>query len=241
MEEQAAEQEPRDVKPSGPEDETIIEKWQGVVEAIRATTAEAFAASPPFDASSPSTFQTYWRTVFRRLRQDVSANPDIPRHLTAPPVTRFTVTLFDQIHSLRCPCGHPDVDPNIVLENEDGVTKEDLMDAFIDCMYGNAFPRVYIEPDPLRPDDCDEAAAEDDVRALDGAFKDDGPALVYSVEWLSSRIREDGVHEAYSSEPNIVFYCCRPDEYVEKAEDGDGDKNRETEPIEQGSKAKLKV
>lgn len=231
---------PRVDEPSEAEsdDEPVIEKWHGVTNAIRNTTKSAFAASPPFDPSSPSTFQTYWRTVFNRLRQDIAANPDIPRHLTSPPVTKFTVSVFDNIHGLCCPCGHPDVEPNITLKNKDGVTKEELMDGFVNYMYGEALPGVYIEPAPPLPKDY-EPTSEDSEGYDDCADEVEGPALVYSAAWMSSVFREDGERVAYASEPNIVLYCCRPEEFAEKREDKDGDGEVEAKEAEGESKARL--
>ncbi|SPO01707.1 uncharacterized protein DNG_04380 [Cephalotrichum gorgonifer] len=211
------------------EEEMIVEKWHEVVKAIQETTKEYSAASPSFDPSSPSDFQTYWRTVFSLLRQSVSADPGIPRHLTAPPVSKFTITLFDAIHGLNCPCCHPDVEPNIVLDNSDGVTKEDLMDGFVNYMYSAVLPRVYIEPMPL-PDDEDgeteatvenqgedtEAPADDEDDAVE--FRDNAGTLVYSASWMSGCGVKGDETEAYSSEPNIVFYCCLQAEYPKKRE-----------------------
>lgn len=219
------------------DDPVIMERWHGVVDAIVTTTRDAFPASPRFDTSSSSAFQTYWRTVFSRLRQDVAANPDISQHLTSPPVRKFSIHLFDKIHGLCCPCGHPDVEPKITLQNKDGVTKEELMDGFINYMYGEKLPAVYIEPDPLRSgDEEDHGFVPYD---FDHADEVEGPALVYRSDWMSSAFKSDEEKEAYSSEPNIVFYCCPPEEFAGKVKDDDeAGPARRTEGDE-GSRAKL--
>lgn len=222
---------------SSSEDESVIEKWYEVTDAIRKTTGDAFATSPAFDATNPSAFQTYWRGVFTHLRESVSADSSIPRYLTEPPVDQFTITLFNAEHALNCPCCHPDVDPNIVLENDDGVTKEDLIDGFIDYMYGDALPRVYIEPySVLHKDIVTESGGSRMVPGGEGGEYSEGAgAVVYSCSWMSGGTDEDGETEAYSSDPQIVMYCCRQDEYEDRVRG----KEEETETPTREPDAKL--
>jgi hypothetical protein len=215
MEDDTKREESVDNQSSGDKEEPIVQKWHDAVDAIQKTTREAFSASPAFDPSSPSTFQTYWHDIFARLRDSMLADPQIPQYLTSPPVPKFTITLFDVIHGLNCPCCHPDVGPNIVLENEEGVTKGDLINGFIQCMYGDALPRVYIEPEPLCEEEADASTGEE-VEIPDGTYRDDAGMLVYSASWMSACGGQEGEAIAYSDEPNIVLYCCPQDEYEKR-------------------------
>lgn len=203
---------------SSSDEETVIEKWYAVTDAITKTTKDAFAASPPFDAADPSAFQTYWRGVFTRLRESVSADSSIPQYLTEPPVDQFSITLFNAEHALNCPCCHPDVDPNIVLENDDGVTKEDLIDGFIDYMYGDTLPRVYIEPYSVYHKDI--VTESGGMRMVPGGgggeYNEGAGAVVYSFSWMSGGTDEDGETVAYPSDPKVTMYCCRQDEYEDR-------------------------
>lgn len=222
---------------SSSEEEVIIEKWEDVVNAITKTTEEAFAASPPFDATNPSAFQTYWRGVFTRLRESISADSNTPRYLTEPPVDQFRITLFDAEHALNCPCCHPDVEPNIVLENDDGVTKEDLLDGFIDYMYSDTLPRVYIEPCSVFHKGV--VTESDGFRMVPGGggceYSEEAGAVVYTFSWMSGGTNDDGEKEAYPSDPKIVMYCCRKDEYEDRVRD----RKDETEASTPEAEAKL--
>ena len=190
-------------QPTMDQDVDIIEKWHKVVEVILETTRDTFPASPPFDSSNPSTFQTYWRNVFTHLQDSVASDSSIPEFLTEPPTKRFTVTFFDTQHGLGCPCCLPEVDYSIDLQNADGVTKNDLIKAFVEYMYGEETPSIY---------------AEDD-----GELAHRGGMLVYEEDWMSSGNNEDGETIAYCSVlrpesqfASIFMYCCSPEQYGEK-------------------------
>ncbi|UPK91838.1 hypothetical protein LCI18_002773 [Fusarium solani-melongenae] len=198
----------------------IFEKWQPLMDAITAATWEAFPASPPFDASSPSTFQIYWRDVFTRLRDSVLNDQEIPHYLTEPPVST---------HVLGCPCCQSDSEPAIKLKNENGVTKEDLINAFIDTMYGEALPKVFIEENPILDDDDPDVenydGSEDDddpdVESYDGSedddySKNDSGVLVYTCSWMTAGNKEGG-QVMYGDKPDIVLYCIPPDRFEKKA------------------------
>ncbi|KAF7556891.1 hypothetical protein G7046_g6187 [Stylonectria norvegica] len=205
-----------------------LEKWFDVVQSLRTTTSDAFAASPAFDASSPSSFQTYWRHVFIRLRNVVSADDKIPHFLTEPPVEKFTITLFDTLDALGCPCCHPSVEPNIVLENKGGVTKVDLLQGVIDTLYGEALPRVYMEPCPPAEEregyegemesESDDEDDDDFGDEEDAEYQDKAGVVVYMSSWMSSGGGTDGETRCYGDEPNIFLYCCSPNVYVKKME-----------------------
>lgn len=210
------------------DDIQFLEKWDPVVQALTNTTRDSFADSPSFDPDAPEVFQSYWRDVFTRLRESISADEKIHKYLTEPPVKKFTATFFDAFHALACPCCHPDVDPNIVLENPDGVTKEDLVDGYIEAMYGEKLPWVWIEPHPM-PLEEPEASAEDDVDEAEESDDEDleeakseytPGALAYACHWMSCGGDSDsGEQVVYNSqEPNIIFYCADPEEYHERRE-----------------------
>lgn len=138
----------------------VIEKWGPLVDGILKTTREAFNASPKYDPSEPLVYQTYWRDIFTLHRDAVSADNQISKYLTEPPVKDFTITLFDYEHGGCCPCCHPETDPNIKLRNPSGVTKEEFLDGFIECFYGVNPPRVWHEPYGARDDVGDEGEGE---------------------------------------------------------------------------------
>ncbi|KAF4985050.1 hypothetical protein FDECE_16863, partial [Fusarium decemcellulare] len=121
---------------------------------------------------------TYWRNVFNRLRNSVSADPSIPRHLTDRAVLKFTITLFDQEPAIGSTLSHSYSEP-IVLKNNDGVQKEDLVNGLIDNLYGDTLPKVFIEQDLWG--DRDEAIVEkcaDDKEPR--YFKDDTGVVIYN-------------------------------------------------------------
>ncbi|CAH0033977.1 unnamed protein product [Clonostachys rhizophaga] len=219
-----AEEQNRTEEPESPEDmeedTPTTEKWQQVIKAIENTTKESLGASPPFDASSPAAFQTYWRDVFRRLQSSIVADNTIPEFLTDPPVKKFSITFMDVLHGLACACCHPDeIEANVTLENDTGVTKADLMDGVIEQLYGEKLPRVYTEPEylfdvrdrgPSDTDSDDEGYSLDDI-----SFTDDSGVVVYETAWISAPGQRDGNNLAYSEEPQIYFYCCKAEKYHE--------------------------
>lgn len=204
----------------GSEETLTVEKWNAAIQAIQEATRGAAPLSPSFDASQPSIFQEYWRNVFLRLRETVSADSAIPKYLTEPPVRKFTITLFDDMTGLACPCCHPEVEPNIVLENDSGVTKEDLVDGIANVLYGDRLPRVYIEPDPLIHDEDEEVKEidqnEDDDIDRDGEYQDDDGVVIYDSAWLRAADEVNGQPTTYTEVPNIVLYCCGRHEYSQK-------------------------
>ncbi|KAJ4316471.1 hypothetical protein N0V84_007827 [Fusarium piperis] len=220
----------------------VIEKWQPMIDAIVEATKEAFPASPAFDASSPSTFQTYWRGIFTSLKDSILKNQEMPQYLTEPPLPTFNATLFDNRHVLGCPCCQSDSEPAIELEKDKGVTKEDLMDAIIDAMYGEALPKVFVELAPMRDDDDDddddddEETADAEIESEDGSeddiadtavFTNDSGVLIYAYSWMSSGNNDEGERIMYGDEPDVVLYCCRPDEFEKKTKSREKDLEHE--------------
>ncbi|KAF4459249.1 hypothetical protein FALBO_13996 [Fusarium albosuccineum] len=177
------------------------ETWYQVIDAIKRTTDEAFGASPKSSSTTPAEFRAYWLDAFERLRESVKTDQSIPEYLTEPPYGKFTISLFDQPDPGCCPCGLPDVEPNIFLENENGVTKNDLMDGFIDCLFGKAHPEVF--------------------RADGGGSWEVDMPLIYEVDWMSQGKDATGRRIAFFSrysmrpQPEIFMYCCDPDEFLE--------------------------
>ncbi|RMJ05044.1 hypothetical protein CDV36_014295 [Fusarium kuroshium] len=208
---------------SDPED--ILEKWQPLVDAIAAATKEAFPASPAFDPSSPSTFQTYWRGVFTNLRDSVVKDEKISHYITKPPVNTCNITLFDNRDVMGCPCCQSPSEPAIELKNENGVTKEDFMNAVMDILYGETLPKVFVEAYPMH-DEEDNETDDNDVESEDGS-EDDAPeamgfenysgVLMYTYGWMSGCDNDEGERVMYGDEPDVILYCCRPDEFEKKA------------------------
>ncbi|KAF7552125.1 hypothetical protein G7Z17_g4534 [Cylindrodendrum hubeiense] len=203
--------------------EVMIEKWHDVIKAIEMTTRDAFSNSPPFD-SSPVAFRSYWYGIFTALHGEILSDPKIPKFLTAPAAENFTISLFDERGTGCCPCGLPDVSPNISLENDDGVTKGDLIYAFKEYMYGDSSPEIHAAFDSSTP-------------------KESIGALVYSSDWMSSgyggRNGEKAVYNA--DEPNIVLYCCGPESFKENIQaDEQPDKSvQQTEKQQQPKRESL--
>ncbi|KAI8675370.1 hypothetical protein NCS57_00438100 [Fusarium keratoplasticum] len=220
----------------------IFEKWRPMIDAIADGTKEAFPASPSFDPSSPSTFQTFWRGVFTSLKDSVLKNQEIPHYLTEPPVSTCSVTLFDNRHALGCPCCQSPSEPAIELENENGVTKEDFMNAIVNTMYGEALPKVFIESEPMyQEDDETDDADDDDVESEDGSeddapetasFKNDSGVLVYTYGWMSAGGKNEGGTVMYGDEPDIILYCCPPDEFEKRTKKDEKDSKEPKEPKE---------
>lgn len=194
-----------------------LETWDEVLTAIQKATHDAFHASPSFDVSSPSTFQTYWRDIFTQLQSIVESDPGIPEYLTSPPVKHFVLTLFDEPHGSGCPCGLPYVVPSILLENESGVTKNDLLREFTDYMYGEELPEIFTTSDDL------------------DTSTDDSGVLMFTMEWISSVSKVDGKKVAHMDEfddeikaPNVFIFCCGLEAYARKMKTKE---NREGFPV----------
>ncbi|RSL57366.1 hypothetical protein CEP54_008298 [Fusarium duplospermum] len=235
---------------SDPED--IIEKWQPLVDAIAAATKEAFPASPAFDPSSPSTFQTYWRGVFTNLRDSVVKDEKISHYITKPPVNTCNITLFDNRHILGCPCCQSPSEPAIELKNENGVTKEDFMNAVIDILYGETLPKVFVEACPMGEEEDNETDDDDDdeVESDDGSeddasemmgFENDSGVLMYSYGWMSRGDNDEGERIMYGYEPNVILYCCRPDEFERKAkkEEKNTKEEKDSKDLKEARESKL--
>lgn len=199
------------------DDAQLIEKWGPTVDAILAATKEAFPSSPR-GSSDPEPnreeFRQYWHGAFTQLLETVAADSAIPEHLTSPPVKKFVVKLFDERHSMCCPCSLPDVDPTIVLENSSGVTKLDLVRGLHDYLYGEASPGINTERVP----DSSDA----DTLTVD-------TPLLYCADWMSCGSNDKGERLSYYTEvPEAFMYCCPSGEFDEKAaKDGEVEKQPE--------------
>lgn len=195
-----------------------VETWHEVVDAIVEATRSAFPNSPPFDAASPGAFQAYWRGVFARLHETVTADDStIPEQLTSPPCRTFWVNVFarDPAAEPACPCCLPSVEPSVRLENEAGVTKGDLVEGVGRFLYGDERPpRVYVE----------DAGAEDGggvAPEVEGARRQG--VLVHGADWMSEGDRdEDGRRYVYTGgwigRPAMIWmYCSTSGEFEAKA------------------------
>lgn len=194
-----------------------VETWHEVVDAIVEATRSAFPNSPPFDAASPGPFQAYWRGVFARLHETVTADDStIPEQLTSPPCRHFWVNVFswDPAAEPACPCCLPSVEPSVSLENEAGVTKGDLVAGVGRFLYGDERPpRVYVE----------DAGAEDGGVAPDVEGARRQGVLVHGADWMSEGDRdEDGRRYVYTGgwigRPAMIWmYCSTSGEFEAKA------------------------
>ncbi|KAH6886325.1 hypothetical protein B0T10DRAFT_490987 [Thelonectria olida] len=199
---QQAEEEGYDSSCSEDDEQDTFEEWGSLVDLIKDKTRDAFEASPQGADFSVEAFQGYWRDVFQQLAVSVKSSPNIPTFLTSPPVKKFTVTFFEEGHVGGCPCCLPDAKPGIVIANENGVTKDDLMEAFVDYMYGDGLPTIHSER---------------------GVGKK-ACALMHDVDWMSeSTDKESGRRVMYGSwmelddrVPKVFMYCCGPEKYAKK-------------------------
>ncbi|KAG9253194.1 uncharacterized protein F5Z01DRAFT_156178 [Emericellopsis atlantica] len=180
-------------------------RWRPLTTHVLDAVRKAYPSSPAFDEKEPARFQTHWRNVFEQMRKDISADDSIDKYLTDPPVEKANVLLFDTLHSLGCCCCHPDNEPNIVLEREGGITKEDFVDGLAAYLYGSGLPKVYIEPEPYM-DDAGEASraaeAEDEDEDEGEDFTNNEGVLIYDCGWISQ-----GGGQTYQKHPNIFMYC----------------------------------
>lgn len=212
---EASNREPDPTEDESDSDEPIIlEKWPKLVNAIVAATREAFPSSPPFHPASPFEFQSYWHDTFSRLRDSVLSDPDIPEIVTSPPVKEFDINLFSQKHALGCPCCLPDIESQLIIRNEAGVTKGDFIKGLADYLYGQSLPTYFGE---------DESCVESE-------------ALIYSTNWMSGgKDKETGLRTAFlknpadgPSKPEIWLYCCTWKEFKTRQDAGDKDAKRDT-------------
>lgn len=138
---------------SGFDQKRKIELWRPVINAMADATTAAFADSPktppPTAASAvvqpTPAFRAFWRTVFATR---VLSSPDEAgslgtgaaavdgQQLTAPASRHFHVHLFAETPDMGCPCCLPDTLPQLVLENQNGVTAGQLARAVGVFMYG---------------------------------------------------------------------------------------------------------
>ncbi|KAF7552124.1 hypothetical protein G7Z17_g4536 [Cylindrodendrum hubeiense] len=123
------------------QEETIIEQWHELVEAIKATTGERLLDRKSF--SSMIAFRSYWYGIFTCLEESILSNQNIPEFLTSPPVPKITITVTESQEWIHCPCCWiDDRESEISLQNDNGVTKSDFMQAFKDHLYGEIPPET---------------------------------------------------------------------------------------------------
>lgn len=132
------------------DEDSLIETWGEIVQKVTTTTETAILTTPIFDLSThngQAAFQSHWRGVFSTLEESIASDDSIPQYLTSPPVKNFDINLFTEDHHLHCPCCLPGVPPNIALENETGVTKQDFIKGLAGYLYGSddKFPVIYSE------------------------------------------------------------------------------------------------
>jgi hypothetical protein len=185
----------------------MVEKWGIIVDAIIKSTRKAFSSSPAFDSASPAEFQSYWHGVFLGIRDSIASDPTMPEMLTSPSAKKFKILLFDAKHGLGCPCCLPNVDANIALENEEGVTKLDFIEGLAKYLYGSptALPTVYGR---VMGNNADSEA--------DHSASSSAGTLIYAADWMSMG-RQHGsdeklayVHYEDTMKPvlKIWLYCC---------------------------------
>lgn len=186
------------------EPEPLIEKWDPTIVAMCEATKRAYLdpASPSDSDSDRTEFRQYWWDVFTQVLESVAADSAIPTHLTSPPVTKFVVKVFDKQHELGCACGLPAVDPTIALENDEGVTKLDLVRELRDYLYGEASPAI------------NTTEVKGGIDASSTVTMD--TPLMYEADWMSGGSNGHGAQLSYYDEvPEIFVYCCPSSEFRE--------------------------
>jgi hypothetical protein len=191
-------------------DDGLIENWHEVVKEVLEETRQAFSSSPQFDVASPVPFQAYWHGIFTRLRDRVVSDARIPENLTSPPISKFNITLVASAPPGGCPCCLPSVEPNIMLENKQGVSKADFINGLTQYLYNECgtLPIIYRGGG----DPSDKSAVE--MMPKTGV-------LVYGADWMSSGDGPEGVRYAYTAglddtEVKIWIYCCPQGEFLAK-------------------------
>ncbi|KAJ9144339.1 hypothetical protein NKR19_g6533 [Coniochaeta hoffmannii] len=116
-------------------------------------TRDAAYASPRFDPAAPEIFNSYWYHVFTNLAEVVSHDPDIPEHVTMPPLAVIPVKFNDVAPpgspSPNCPADCPHCNkrapPHLRISKRDGagvgVTKADCVLAVGKYLYDDALTR----------------------------------------------------------------------------------------------------
>lgn len=205
-------------------DTSFLQTWSKVIEAVRKATEAAFPSSPPFSASSPSEFQTYWYNVFTVLAETVAADSSIPDMLTSPPVQEFHITLFDEVPMGGCPCTLPETEPSIKLVRTGGVTKGDLVEGLRDWLYGNEKPGAVWSDSP-GDGEGEDSDDDEDENAYVG---DRVGRLVESASWYSGRRSEEGERMSGRQTQVIWVWCLSWEIYsaqksVQKKDETDQD------------------
>lgn len=181
----------------------LVQTWEESVEAIKKGIRHAFPNSPAFDAADPSSFQSYWRQVFTELRSSMESDSTIPNHLTSPSTAIFEIRLQKSEHSGECPCCLPQKEPEIVLRNDNGVTKGDLVIGLVDYLYNEQSTDV--------ASDTNSKGAK--------RFARQGKVIL-DFNWMSAPEEIDGRNIAFVNEelriPEIFVYCGKPQAYKAK-------------------------
>lgn len=203
------------------ESESRIERWHEVVDAVTSATKDAVSASPTYDKAKPEAFLMYWRQVFARLLDSVIADPKVPEQLTEPPSEEFHVNLFNEPDLMCCPCTHPDVEPNVVLKKDGGVTKGDLVKRLAEYLYGDPVPLVHVANQVYGSTDSDSGSTMDvdesrpQEAQTEGAY--DEHVVIYTSDWMSAGGPQKE-RAVYGYPPRIWIYGCRLEEFKQKAQ-----------------------
>ncbi|KAK0627434.1 hypothetical protein B0T14DRAFT_512604 [Immersiella caudata] len=185
------------------DDEKPIEKWSPIIAAIINTTRDAFPSSPSLPADlTPeqfNAFQSHWHSIFTTLLDTINTDHSIPDFLTTPPVKKFAINLFTKAPNceISCPCCLPIVEPSILVENPQGVTKGDLVIALRDYLYGKKTPEIY-EGENWKP--------------MKGV-------LLYARDWMSTVRQPNGETRSYHAKcPKLWMYCVDGAGFWERSE-----------------------
>ncbi|KAK3984575.1 hypothetical protein QBC44DRAFT_336801 [Cladorrhinum sp. PSN332] len=189
-----------------------LECFVPTVKAITsAFTSSSIASSPQAAGWGP--FRAYWYDIFTKILAEVEANPDIPHFLTDRPCQKFNVCLF-QLGSNHpgCPCCLPERTPNIRIKNKGGVTKEDLVKAVRDYLYGEHLkepPKIW------------DGEVDDDLRTVEEGLVRVKEPVVWRDDrmigvWQNPEDKSRGNKCMNWERGEIFLYVCEVGEFEER-------------------------
>ncbi|KAF2753000.1 hypothetical protein EJ05DRAFT_229168 [Pseudovirgaria hyperparasitica] len=137
-------------------------------------------------------FQEYWQAVMKDVENLIASNEAIPDQLTNPAAKTFRIWVFKQDEdSLNsCPCCLPICGDDIVLKNNQGVTKVDLIRGISQYLYA----------------DVDKFPA---LHCMDDGSTDALPVASVEFNYMTNGGQDETCVLA-SHEPGIWMYCTPP-------------------------------
>ncbi|KAK4226712.1 hypothetical protein QBC38DRAFT_218386 [Podospora fimiseda] len=193
------------------------EQWEPT---LRALTSSFSSISPSSPSESPNSFRLRAHSLLTQTISEVQTNGSIPRFLTDPPCKKFKILFFDTDpkvlsgqEKLSCPCCLPISESNITLSNDDGITKEQLITAVREYLYGEEWTEEKDGPKVWKGDELVqrwENKEEGMMRVRKG--------VVCKYNWLGGgwidkEDRSKGRKCLEPLGPEVVLFVCGVDEF----------------------------